>query len=547
MNRLFTGAIALFAVCLAQAETTLEEVVVTAQKREQNLQEVPISVSSLRGKEFSSLFDGGADIRALSTRVPGLYVESSNGRVAPRFYIRGLGNIDFDLAASQPVSVVMDDVVMENVILKSFPIFDIDRVEVSRGPQGSLFGRNTTAGVVKLVSRKPTQQFEAYAEATIGQLGTANFEGAIGGGLSDTISARLSVLVQNRDDYIDNGFTSRSSVLGRIEEQAARLQFLFEPSDKFSALLNVHDRSLDGTATVFRANIFDAGSNELNENFDRDLVFFDQGDDNPQEYDSQGASLNIEYKLDNMTLTSITAMEEADGRSLGDIDGGYGAVFLPEMGPGFIPFPSQTQDSADVEQFTQEFRLSNDPAMHDGFGWQAGLFYFDSDLAVETNPFFIPPTTVNHTNEAWAVFGQVTIPLRENLELIGGLRYTDDEKNLTAPGVNVDLSDEQISGDLTLNWMPTPDSTLYARYANGFKAPTIQGRNIAFPPPSASTARSETSNSFEIGFKQRMFDGRGQVNGAVYHYIVDDKQFTAVGGATNSIQLLNADKGTGTG
>ena len=155
-------------------ELQLEEVVVTAQKREQNLMDVPVSIATKSGEELTSMFEGGADVRALSARVPGLYVESSNGRVAPRFYIRGMGNTDFDLAASQPVSVIMDEVVMENVILKSFPLFDIQQVEVLRGPQGTLFGRNTTAGIVKFDSRKPTYETEGYATLGVGQLGTTN-------------------------------------------------------------------------------------------------------------------------------------------------------------------------------------------------------------------------------------------------------------------------------------------------------------------------------------------------------------------------------------
>ena len=102
----------------------------------------------------------------LAARVPGLYAESSNGRAAPRFYLRGLGNSDFDIAASQPVSFVLDDVVMENVVLKSTPLFDIARVEILRGPQGSLFGRNTTAGIIKFDTRKPTENFSARAAAS---------------------------------------------------------------------------------------------------------------------------------------------------------------------------------------------------------------------------------------------------------------------------------------------------------------------------------------------------------------------------------------------
>ncbi len=146
-----TLAAAALAAGTAQAQEAgqLEEVIVTAQRRAENMQEVPISVAALEGERMDALFEGGEDIRALATRVPSLYAESSNGRISPRFYIRGLGNTDFDLAASQPVSIVVDEVVLENVVLKSSPLFDLERVEVLRGPQGTLFGRNTPAGIVK--------------------------------------------------------------------------------------------------------------------------------------------------------------------------------------------------------------------------------------------------------------------------------------------------------------------------------------------------------------------------------------------------------------
>ncbi len=151
-----TAALALGDPALAQ-DATVGEVVVTAQKRSENLQDVPLSVASVSGERLQGLFAAGDDILTLSSRVPSLYAESSNGRAAPRFYIRGLGNADFDLAASQPVSVIMDDVVMENVVLKSTPLFDLDRVEVLRGPQGTLFGRNTTAGIIKFDTIRPSQ------------------------------------------------------------------------------------------------------------------------------------------------------------------------------------------------------------------------------------------------------------------------------------------------------------------------------------------------------------------------------------------------------
>ena len=136
----------------APAMAQLEEVIVTAQKREQSLQDVPASVSVISGESINDFVGSGENIRALSGRVPSLQVESSNGRQSPRFYIRGLGNTDFDVNANQPVSLIMDDVALENSVLKSLPLFDIARVEVLKGPQGTLFGRNTPAGVVKVDS-----------------------------------------------------------------------------------------------------------------------------------------------------------------------------------------------------------------------------------------------------------------------------------------------------------------------------------------------------------------------------------------------------------
>ncbi|MEL6185831.1 MAG: Plug domain-containing protein, partial [Myxococcota bacterium] len=128
----------------------LEVVTVTAQKRVEDLQDVPVSVAAVSGAQISKLRTSGSDIRFLAFRVPSLSIESSFGRTFPRLYIRGLGNPDFDLNASQPVSVLLDGVVLENPTLKGFPIFDVDRVEVLRGPQGTLFGRNTPAGIVKI-------------------------------------------------------------------------------------------------------------------------------------------------------------------------------------------------------------------------------------------------------------------------------------------------------------------------------------------------------------------------------------------------------------
>jgi iron complex outermembrane receptor protein len=170
----------LAAPAAAQMEGVLEEIIVTAQKREESLQDVPISVATTSGEKLNAMFSGGEDVLALSGRVPGLYAESSNGRAAPRFYLRGLGNIDFDLGASQPVSYIMDEVVMENVVLKSFPLFDVQNIEVIRGPQGTLFGRNTIAGIVKVNTRRPGDETSGYIKGSFATHSTMNLEGAVG-------------------------------------------------------------------------------------------------------------------------------------------------------------------------------------------------------------------------------------------------------------------------------------------------------------------------------------------------------------------------------
>jgi len=546
---LFSAAIGLSPVLLAQEsdkdqnakQQELETITVTAQKRSQSIQEVPISIATLSGEKFDAIFSSGDDITALAIKVPGLYAESSNGRVAPRFYIRGLGNTDFDLAASQPVSIVMDDVVMENVILKSFPLFDVQQVEVIRGPQGTLFGRNTTAGIIKFDSVKPRQDFDAYVKTTAGTLGQFNLEGAVGGGLTDELSARISLLSQNRSDWIDNAYLNESDAMGGYQERAGRLQFLYETTD-FNALLNLHSRNYAGTASIFRANVFTKGSNDLNENYDRDTVYYDATVNNPQEYDSWGGSLKFDFMFDGMTLTSISSYETASGFSQSDVDGGT------LEGPGFIPFPSSTRDELkDLEQYTQEIRLASDTT--DAFSWQVGGFYFDSTFGVNTIGGVIDPALVYHGNTSWAVFGQGTYQIDEKWNVTAGIRYTDDEKTLSTTVPNNDpikVTDDQISWELSTNYRLTDKTSVFARIADGFRAQSIQGRNIAFAEP-ATVADAETIKSYEFGVKSDLLQNTLRLNAAVFYYTIDDMQISVIGGELNGNTLDNADKGVGYG
>jgi len=549
---------------LAQ-DATLDEIIVTAQKREQNLQDVPISVATLDGEQFEAIQLGGEDILAIAARVPGVYAESSNGRLAPRFYIRGLGNVDFDLAASQPVSIIIDDVVQENVLLKSSPIFDLEQVEVLRGPQGTLFGRNTPAGIIKFASRKPTQEFSANGTVSYGTDDTYHIEGGIGGGIiDDKVAVRLSVLQRGRSDNVDNALLNTAGDdLGEYREFAGRAQVLFTPNEDLDILLNAHTRDITGTSALFRANIIERGEGGLIDDFDRDTVFFDGGERNEQSAETNGFSAKIDYDFGGATFTSITGYEEGESTSIGDIDGGFvgpnsfnNAGAPDPLTPDTIAFPAETRDSLEgLDQFTQEVRLASNPS--GPLNWQIGAYYFDTDFDIRTfGPGFPPETVVSHANESWAVFGQLSYDLTEQLTVTGGLRYTDDQRDFEAPqpppGPTVNpssISDDNISGDLSLHYELSDEVSLYSRFARGYRGPTIQGRDVAFSAfqfdlvDPQSEAQSEIIHSLEAGFKSQLLDNRIRLNAAAFYYEIDDQQFSIIGGENNTNQVINADQG----
>ena len=578
----FTVATPAFAQDEAVEDTGLQEIVVTAQRREENLQDVPLSVTAISGDKLDSLSAGGMDIRGISGRVPSLLVESSFGRTFPRFYIRGLGNTDFDFNAAQPVSLIYDEVVLENPILKGFPIFDLDRVEVLRGPQGTLFGRNTTAGIVKFDSAKPSDVAGGYGKISYGRFNAINAQGAAGGPLGEKVSIRLSGMYQRQDDYVDNVLPSGTTkdAFEGYEEYAGRRQFLSKPSDALDILLTGQFRSLDGTARVFRAGVFTRGQQGLNSNFNRYRVSTDGK--NEQRVNTQNASARITYDAGPVSLISVTSLWKGDATSVGDVDGGFGANFLPPnlFGPDNIPFTAETRDNVpSLSQFTQEFRIASNG---DGpLSYQAGFFYFDEDISIVSENYSTlgdpsnAPGGINilvsqaQQSKAYGVFGSLTYQLTDQLSVTGGIRYNDDKRTYSVvrskdtqfPGflrdplgtVNRQVSDNNITWDLSATYAATDDVNLYARVARGYRAPSIQGR-ILFPANTAQTledgvtiGQSETITSWEAGVKSTFLDGRGRFNLNGFYYNLNDAQLTAVGGTVNSNRLVNADRVRGYG
>jgi len=568
------------------SDNQLQTISVTAERRVENVQQVPNSVSVVSSELLDVLNTSGQDVRMLSGRVPSLNIESSFGRAFPRFYIRGYGNTDFRLNASQPVSLVYDDIVQENPILKGFPAFDLARVEVLRGPQGSLFGRNTPAGVVKFDSNRPVLgKTEGYASLSAGTFTTINAEGAYNLPTGPGSALRLSVLSQTRNDWVKNTYApGPTQDLEGYRDNALRGQWLLESGKDFSALANVHARDYSGSARLFRAHIIQPGTNDFVPGFDYKKIAIDGI--NESTLKNFGANLRLRWNLGNdLTLHSITGYEHVKTFSRGDIDGGpppYGVG----GGPGTTPFFSETADGLPKHsQWTQEFRLESDTK--GPLNWQAGVFLFKEDYKVES--FSYDSTTgntqdgylrVRQKNDAHALFGALNYTVDPQLKLRAGLRYTWDKKKFTteeyfangfAPCIGPTLGfttdpvrctladlvalepdgslaaspkDNKASWDLSATYALNKDVNVYARAANGFRGSSVQGAS-AFNTKSVASA--ETNTSVEAGIKADLLDRRLRVNFGAFSYRVKDLQLTAVGGSGNANILLNAKKATGQG
>jgi iron complex outermembrane recepter protein len=563
----------------SEGSDALSEVVVTATRREEKAQDVPESISALSGDSLQVLGDSGDDIKQLAFKVPSLQIESSNGRAFPRFYIRGYGNTDYHDFASQPVGLVYDDIVQENAALKGFPIFDQADVEVLRGPQGTLFGRNSPAGVVKLESAKPvlgeTSGFVSLSDATYN---SSVFQGVVNVPVNDQMAFRASIQGQHRDNWVNDPITDNK--LGGFNDWAARLQLLFKPSDTFTALFNVHGRDLSGSSTLFRANIIQPGSNDLVAGFNPNTIYADGP--NSSSLITFGANVHLTWQLPNMTVQSITGYETVRKYfSMGDIDGGCGfafgsnpacnAVFPSGSGPGFIPFAVQTSAQLNHHyQLTQEFRVVS--KIDGPLQGQAGVFLFYEDVTaadddycapgecVGTAPLFVLQDTTVSTqkNNAEAIFGSLDYTPIDVFTARAGVRFTEDHKifnayyldfvpptnNEPTPPLSASQKANNVSWDVSGTYKVQPDVSLYARVATGFRAPSF---GEPTPGLGIQTAPSETNISYETGVKADLFDHRARVAFDGFYYHVHNQQITIVGGAQDVTQLITAKDAVGYG
>ena len=542
----------------ADQDGQVPEIVVTAERRSESLQKVPVSESVVSGADARAVLQGGADILALSGQVPGLYIESTTGRIFPRFYIRGLGNTDFYLGSSQPVSILQDDVILEHVTLKSNPIFDVDQIEVLRGPQGSLFGRNTTAGVIKFDSVKPSDTFNARIDASWGEYNSYSIDAGVGGPIiAGKLDFRVSALDQHRDNWIANTFAGVSDdgtlspkghAMGRFDERDVRLQVLATPTESLSVLGSAHLRDYSGSATVFHRGGLAPGSSSPIASIKS--ASYDEGANNPQAYHGAGASVTLANDFGPVTLTSITALETISGFSRGDTDGGSGPWVPAITAPASYTPTSESEGHVKaLSQVSEELRLASNSK--GPLKWQVGALEFSNNDTTDffQRGYFLLPASAGYNpnnwvelknhNVSWAVFGQISYQFTPDFTVTLGARETEDSKQtnlvklpMTAGGVStfpiaaptrVKLSDRKPSFDLSGDYQISPDVSVYARVASGFRGPTIQGRSAVFGS-AFTTANSETILSWEAGVKSELLDRTLRLNASAFTYDVHNIQ-----------------------
>lgn len=500
-----SGVICLLFFSVWSQAQVLEEIVVTAQKRDQKLQDVGISVTAFSGEQMRAL--GYTNTIDIAVQTPSLLIQQQHPNVTT-INIRGISQNDFAAHLEPPVAVYIDDAYVTSMGAAHAQVYDLERVEVLRGPQGTLFGRNATGGLLHYVSHKPTENFEGYGELTYAEYDQIKFEGAISGALSEQLLGRLSVATNKHDGVLENRIGK--DVRG-AESYSVRGQLQFDPSDELEIRLKTSYSVDDTVGNAFShqpgaydlatglghpvgpdqvaiyTGLFDPFALIVGPCAGCDPRGFAEPDDDPHTgafdfpglfereiYNVQG---NISWQFGDMTLTSISDYYKMNKDYTEDTDSSAVA------GIAFV-------EIEDRDQFSQELRLSGE---QDLMRWMVGFYYldFESDsggtVALDAGPqaTFIPagpvpfpaftdpsipcfttgpcppgiPGFTAHffhreqvESTSWAVFGHVEYDLSEQITLIGALRYTEDDREM-----DLTIDNTQLGGPLL---MLNPDNTL---------------------------------------------------------------------------------------
>lgn len=558
----------------SRLEQIFEEVVVTARKREEGLQDAPIAISAFSGASLEAR--GITTLNDIQTVTPNLtfysYTTEGASTNNANLYIRGVGQADFAPTADPGVGLYVDGVYYGRSVGSVLDLIDLERVEVLRGPQGTLFGRNTIGGAVSIHTKKPHEEFEGSFETTVGTDSKFDNKLSVNVPLTDNLFSNFSVLSKKQDGYVTHGPSGRD--LGDKNTQAARLGLLWDASDDlevfFSADYSTSDEN--GIPRVFDGVFFDGTPGGENSAYAHNVLFGINGTgangcdgtpanpagslNNPaclndqfkgtnnsngdvfSDTDAWGASLSVEWAVsDSVTFRSISSYRELDASF------GYDSDTSP------LSVVDRIEDDLEQEQVTQEFQLlySNDHV-----DLIFGLYYFQEEGENPNPVSFVlangGPTDIlsggDFDNSSEAAFTQATWHVTDKLDLTAGVRWTEDTKRFTpdqfvtshaispppvffrlVPKQEFDETFDDVTSMLNVSYQWNDSLMTYATYSEGFKGGGFTQR-LAGPFPALPSFEPETVKSHEVGFKYSNDDGSFTVNAAAFYVDYEDIQIT---------------------
>lgn len=558
------------------AESTLEEIVVTAQKREQNLQDVGVSVTALTGDMARDF--GVVDTKSIAKIAPGVIFDSTaGGAINANLTIRGVSQSDFSSNQESPNSIYVDDVYISSASAAAFPLYDLERIEVLRGPQGTLFGRASNGGLVHFISRRPTRTFEAYGEAGIGSYGQAYLESAVSGPMSDTIRGRISAHWETSDGWFKNtapggknAFQDRyTGVRAQIEADltsslTARFELTYDktPREHAGVYKAAPAYVLNGQPALLPPNLDyygtgpgadfagyrDPNADGQTGNFNN-VGFFENEKVSPTVY--------LDWKLGSTTVTSITNYTHFKMGYNEDCDGGP---------VDYCNFPIYQN----LKQYSEELRANGQTGRTT---WTTGVYFLNTDqeagaafsfpVLTGTDFAFSDENPVKQKLTSYAAFGQIEYQLADKLTGTAGLRYTHDQKTYDSkvlfdelgngysggtgstifvpPLLVYDFSAATVgnlakeaegmwSGKVQLDFRPVDETLLYLSVSRGVKGPgfnTNVSGNLTFAD---TPFRSEHTLAYETGAKLEFLDKRVRLNTSLFYYDYKDFQGFAFNG-----------------
>lgn len=567
----------------AQAQDfALEEIVVTAQKRAQSLQDVAVTVSAVSESVLQN--SGIESVTDLQNIIPNLSISNSNSPAQTGILIRGAGTGNSDPTLEPSVGIFVDGVFMPRSVFGLNDLVDVQQVEVLAGPQGTLYGKNTNAGVISITTKKPSESFESSIEQTFGNYDLTDTKLSLSGPISDNLAYRFTTIQRRRDGFIDGEFTNQE--YGQEDRQSYRMMMEWTPSDELTVRPTLYYSLLDsytGTDSSYLDPNGPLGQavQGLNggtaENTDADDYKISQNQPTDSRLEVKGASIQADYDFENLTLTSITGYQKWRTVSVNDYD-------ATSIDIGVMT------DRIEEESFAQEFRLTSPGG--ETIDWIAGLFYFTSNLqrgdadkaflefneglapfadaynAVDLGVIVCPDISCdlaalyaastpggsynwesNHDTESVALYSQVTFNLSETTAINAGLRFNYEKKEFDyvtqvnasgVTGVNIptdvlintittdasgkdDLSESDVSGMISINHF-IGDTMVYASISTGSKS---GGFNGTFTPLAIEDREYDTEETlnYEVGAKfEGLLDGRARVNLSYFYTEYTDFQ-----------------------